>query len=41
MVEYVLAVVVLLGVVFAAGSLAGALRGNGERTHDLVASEYP
>lgn len=41
MVEYVLAFVVLLGVVFALGALVGGLRSNGSRTLDLVASEYP
>ena len=41
MVEYVLAFVVLLGLVFALAALGGALRDNGDRATTLAASEYP
>lgn len=41
MVEYVLALFVALAVAAAAAWLSGALRANGERTLDLVSSEYP
>ena len=41
MVEYVLALLVVLAIAAAAGWLVSALRSNGERTLDLVSSEYP
>ncbi len=41
MVEYVLAFVVLLGLVFALAALGNALRDNGDRSVSLASSEYP
>lgn len=41
MVEYVLVLVVLLGLVAGLFALIGGIRDNSDRTLDLVASEYP
>ncbi|MGI5868596.1 MAG: hypothetical protein ACOX9C_04000 [Kiritimatiellia bacterium] len=41
MVEYMLAAVVVIGLLFAMAYLLYALKQNGNRVLDLVASEYP
>jgi len=41
MVEYIIALVLLLGLVFAFSALSGSLRSNADRTVSLAASEYP
>ena len=41
MVEYALALFVVVLIAAATGWLVGALRSNGDRTLDLVSSEYP
>lgn len=40
-VEYVVALALLLGVVFAFAALAGAFRSNADRSVSLASSEYP
>lgn len=41
MVEYALALLVVVFIALGARWLVSSLRGNGERTLDLVSSEYP
>ena len=41
MVEYALALLVVVFIAIGARWLVSSLRGNGERTLDLVSSEYP
>lgn len=41
MAEYVIVLVAFIGVFFAVHALVGAIRSNGDRSLDLVASEYP
>ena len=41
MVEYALALLVVVFIAIGARWLVSTLRGNGERTLDLVSSEYP